>query len=98
MDARVAVSPCLRRIGWTQRGYGLHVPGPPLPRNRRAEEHDGLCVCARARACGGREGRFARCEKNRERVQQLALHTSLCILWIIVPGAPLCVLPTVLSL
>ena len=40
--AAFAVSPCLRRIGRTQRGYGVHVPGVPVPINRRAEPDDGL--------------------------------------------------------
>ena len=41
-DGQWAISPCLRRISRTQRGYGVHVPGIPLPENTDASDADGL--------------------------------------------------------
>jgi len=43
-DGRRLASPCLRRTGLTQAGYGVHVPRHRVPRNRGASPDDGLYV------------------------------------------------------
>ena len=45
--ARLALSPCLRRMRRTQLGYGVHVPDADVPANADAPTDDGLCVCSR---------------------------------------------------
>jgi hypothetical protein len=43
-DGRTVASPCLRRIGRMQPGYGVLVPPPSVPVNRGAPKDDGLYV------------------------------------------------------
>jgi hypothetical protein len=41
-DGRWSASPCLRRVGRTQRGYGVVVPPSRVPENRGAAADDGI--------------------------------------------------------
>lgn len=41
-DGRYSASPCLRRIGLTQPGYGVIIPHDAVPRNHGASATDGL--------------------------------------------------------
>ncbi|MHC4701747.1 MAG: TolB family protein [Planctomycetota bacterium] len=43
-DGKWAASPCLRRISYTQMGYGVLVPPEHIPVNRGAVDNDGLYV------------------------------------------------------
>lgn len=43
-DGTKAVSPCLKRIGATQPGYGVHIPAGMIPRNEGAPSDDGVYV------------------------------------------------------
>ncbi|MFP4056200.1 MAG: hypothetical protein ACLF0G_04960 [Candidatus Brocadiia bacterium] len=44
LDGRWAASPCLKRTGLTQAGYGVVVPEGQVPRNRGAARDDGVYV------------------------------------------------------
>src|SRR5690606_14891222 len=43
-DGKLAICPCLKRIGLTQAGYGVHLPPERVPVNRGAVDDDGVYV------------------------------------------------------